>query len=312
MSEELADTVSLWLLLSSMAVLVLLLGAQVAGTPDAVRRRRRQRQLAELEQVRADAGSSLEIDWLRHKELPKQEIFERLGKYGWHHVGEEFGQNSWLLRFSLEAATAERPDPRQRLGEELARAQPAADGSYRLDSSQYAELQMNEIVRAAQSAGWEVERLSSESPRSGVVLTRRGAVRVDSADGPFVGTSTPVEMRGNPAVVARAKEIERDKGFDPLSETQLNRARERHRHWAKQFNRQVLFAFLYGFAGAFMLVGTVLSAGGGNFYLLLAISVIVLALCGIAITKATVIRKRRRAEIGDIVDAYEQLRRLHE
>jgi hypothetical protein len=295
-----------------MAVLVLLLGAQVAGTPDVVRRRRRQRQLAELEQVRADTGSRLEIDWLRYKELPKQELLERLGKYGWHHAGDQVGKNSWLLCFSRDPATPERPDPRQRLGDELARAQPDADGSYRLDSSQCAELQMNEVVRAAQSAGWEVERLSAESPRGGVVLTRPGGVRVDSTDGPFVGTSTPAEMRGNPAVLARAREVERDKGFDPLSETQLNRARERHRHWAKQFNRQVLLAFLYGFAGVFMLVGTVLSAGSGNFYLLLAISVIVLALCGIAITKATVIRKRRRAEVGDVPDAYEQLRRLHE
>jgi hypothetical protein len=212
MSEALANTISLWLLLPALAVLVLLLGAQVAGTPDGVRKRRRQRQLAELEQVRAAAGSRLEIDWLRYKELPKQELLERLGKYGWHHAGHQVGESSWLLCFSRDPANRERPDCRQRLGEELATAQPDADGSYRLDSSQYAD------------------------------------------------------------------------------------ARERNNHWAKQFNRQVLFAFLYGFTGVSILVGTALSAGDGNLYPLPVISVIVLALCGIAVTKATLIRKRRLHE----------------
>jgi hypothetical protein len=292
----------------------------VIGLPRGVLRRRRERQLVELEQVRAaNRGREFEIDWIKYKEIPKSELLDVLGKHGWHYVGEQVGGKSWLLRFSLEPATTSeeptatrRPDSRKRLAEELKAAQPGVDGTYLLDSSQYLDLPMDEIGRAVHSAGWKVVRLSPESPRSAVVLTRPGTTTVDFLDGPFAGTSTPAELRQNPRVLARAAEIEREKGFDPLSETELNRARERHKHWVKPFNRQVLLAFLYGFVGLFMLAGTLASAEGNTYRVLLAVSLIVLALFAIAALKARLIRKKRRAEIGDILDAYEELRRLHE
>lgn len=318
MSEELANTIGLWLLLPSLAVLILQQVALVVGVPAGVRRRRRERQLAELEQRQADGERTLEIDWLRYKEIPKPELLERLGKHGWHHLGDQFEENAWLLRFSLDPVTDPWPEARMppdahtRLAEELAQAEPRADGTYLLDSSQYADLELAEIHRAAQSAGWQVERLTRESSRRVLVLTRPGSTPVDFADGPFMGSSTPAELRENPAVRARAREIKQEKGFDPLADSVLDRARQRHKHWAKQFNRQVRLAFLYGFIGLFLIGGTIMSAGGGSFYLLLGISLIVLALFGITVLKATLIRKRRHGEIGDILEAYEQLQRIPE
>lgn len=316
MSEELANTIGLWLLLPSLAVLLLQQVVLVIGVPVGVRRRRREQQLAELERKQAGGERTLEIDWLRYKELSKPELLERLGKHGWHHLGDRLEKNSWLLRFSLDPVPDPWPEERTpsdshtRLTEELAQAEPRADGTYLLDSSQYADLELAEMRRAAQSAGWQVERSTMESSRRVLVLSRPGSTPVGFADGPFPGSSTPVDLRENPKVQARAREIEQEKGFDPLSNSVLDRARQRHKHWAKQFNRQVRLALLYGCIGLFMTVGTVASAGGRSFFLLLGVSLIVLALCGIAVIKATVIRKRRHREIGDILEAYEQLQRI--
>jgi hypothetical protein len=312
MSEELANTVTLWVLLPSMAVLVLVLGAQAVGTPRGVRKRRRERQLADLEQVRAAAGATLEIDRIRYKEIAKDELLERLGSHGWHQVGEQIGEKAWLLRFSLDPTAEQRPDSGRRLAEELANAEPSADGSYVLDTTRYGDLKMEEIGRAAKSAGWKIERATAETPRSNIVLSRPGSTTVEFGDGPFAGSSAPAELRGNPAVRALASEIELKEGFDPLSVSVLDRARERHTYWAKQFNRQVLLAFLYGFVGLFLLAGSFASTAGSSFYLLLGISLIVLALFGVAVLKAVLIRKRRRAEVGGVLDAYERLRRVHE
>lgn len=81
---------------------------------------------------------------------------------------------------------------------------------------------------------------------------------------------------------------------DPLPGTGHNPAGERHRHLTRQFHRRLLFALLYGVAGTAMLVGTVLRADEDRFPLLLAISLIVLALCGLSVFQAVLLHRKSR------------------
>ncbi|WP_116050381.1 hypothetical protein [Amycolatopsis palatopharyngis] len=313
MSDELLNTITIWIFVPSMTVIVLVQLSLIIGPTRGHRRRRRVRQLERLEQVRAaHQGQDLEIDWIDYKEIPKSEILDVLGKHGWQFVDEQIGGQSWLLRFSLQPASRRMPDSRKRLHEELAAAKPDVEGRYHLDTNEYLDVPMAEIGRAIRSAGWNVEHLSPESPRSAAVITRPGTVTTSYSGGPFAGTSTPDELREDPVVAARAAEIEREKGFDPLSQVALNRARERHNHWAKKFGRQVRLASFYWLVGPILLLATLATQrpGKDEFLVMLVISLIPIVLGGIATFKAVRIRRARKAEIGDVLAAYTELDNL--
>lgn len=114
MSEELAKSIALWIIIPSFGGIVLyfiITVAGAAGPPRSLVRRRRERQLAELDRVRSEAADrTLEIDWIRLKHLPDSEICDVLGKYAWRYQGEEISSKSWLLRFELQPATTAEPD----------------------------------------------------------------------------------------------------------------------------------------------------------------------------------------------------------
>jgi hypothetical protein len=311
--DELLNTITLWILLPSLAIVILLQLSLVIGPTRGHRRRRRVRQLEQLEQVRAaHQAQDLDIDWIDYKEIPKAEIINVLGKHSWQYVDEHIGGNSWLLRFSLEPAARRSPDARTRLTEELATASPNVEGRYLLDTTQYLDIPMPEIGRAIHSAGWVVESLSPESPRSAAVITRPGTVTPSYVGGPFAGTSSPDDLRDDPKIAARAAQIKSSKGFDPLSHDTLNRVRERHNHWAKKFGRQVKLATLYWLAGPILLLATVTTQrpGKDEFILMLSVSLILIALGGIATYKAVRVRRARNTEIGDVIAAYTELDRL--
>lgn len=135
----------------------------------------------------------------------------------------------------------------------------------------------------------------------------------ETGHGPFLNGESPQTLRTDPAVVERAREIERSQGFDPLSEYRLDRARERHAFWGKKFNRQVALAFLYGVV-AFILLGVTVAGGvpdGTPAWFAPAITAVVLALFGIAIVTARRIRKHRAAEIGAFIAASQELNEIH-
>jgi hypothetical protein len=313
MSDQLSNALSLALIIGSLAVMLLATIPYVIGLPRSVRRRRRERQLEWLEQVRsAHQGQDLEVDWIDYKEIPKAEILDVLGKHCWHFADEQIGGRSWLLRFSPQPAARRKPDAHQRLHEELATAKPDVEGRYHLDTNQYLDVPMAEIGRAIRSAGWVVEHLSPESPRSAAVITRPGTVTTSYTGGPFAGTSSPDELREDPVVAARAAEIEREKGFDPLSQVGLNRVRERHNYWGKKFGRQARLATLYWLVGPILLVATLATQrpGKDEFTVMLVISLIPIVLGGIATFKAVRIRRARKAEIGDVLAAYTELDNL--
>ncbi|WP_034267489.1 hypothetical protein [Haloechinothrix halophila] len=153
----------------------------------------------------------------------------------------------------------------------------------------------------------------NDDVRNELTLARPGTTTAELNHGPFLEGESPDTLRSDPAVVERAREIERAKGFDPLSETTLNHARERNKYRSKSFNRQGLLATFYAIVG-FLALGISIGSvpdGFPNRWIAFAISGIILALCALAITKARIIRKKRKSEIGDVIAAYQELQQLY-
>lgn len=270
----------------------------------------------DLQQCVSNAtGQQLRIDWMRYRGVPRERIVALTNKHGWHFVGDEISGRSWFLDFNKDphaaVRSAQENDPSKRLKSELAAAAPDAKGRYVLDTSKYAELSGTTIEQVVTSAGWQTARTSHNDM---LILARPGTTTAEFNAGPFLDGESPETLRNDAAVVDRAREIERVKGFDPLSEHELNQARQRNEYWSKPFARQVRLAFFYAVVGLSML-GITLSGGIPDDHpakwVVPAMTVVVLGLCAIAITKARIIRKKRKSEIGDVIAAYQELQQLY-
>ncbi|MGH3466228.1 MAG: hypothetical protein ACRDQF_00665 [Thermocrispum sp.] len=320
MSDREMNILAIWLMVPSFVVIFAAMIVARLGASQGTRRRRRATQLANLTSIvegSRTAGSALTIDWVAHRELGKSELINLVGKHGWHHQSQEITKQGWMLTFIREPQTAAHAvrdsGPHNRLAAELAAALPDASGRYVLETAKYMDLSLEEIGRAVAGSNWRVVRSSPGSPRSSIVLARPGTTTAEFRHGPFVDCDSPEALRKNPAVVSRAAEIQRTKGFDPLSEHELNRARERNKHWGTKFNRQVGLAFLYFWVA---LLGFGVTFGGGvrdghDPWIYLTITLIISALFVMAVIKAWSIRKMRKQEIGYFLDAYRELDALH-
>ncbi len=311
MTDETLNTASIVLIIWSVLVIFWL----KIGTGNTSNLRSRVKQLKALEQMLPSAtGQVLRIDWMRYKAVPKERIVKVANTHGWHHVGDEVKGCSWFLNFDKNphaaVRSAQENDPYKRLRAELAAATPDVKGRYVLDTSKYGQLGAAAINETAISAGWQAV---SDDVRNELVLARPGTTTAEFDHGPFLDGEPPDTLRSDPVVLERAREIERVKGFDPLAERELNRARECHKHWSKPFARQVRLAFFYAVVGLFMLGITFSGAIPDDHptWAVPAITAIVLALCAIAITKAWIIRKKRKSEIGDVIAAYQELQQLY-
>lgn len=202
----------------------------------------------------------------------------------------------------------------ERLRAELRESSPNAHGIYLLDLSQYQALSFGEIRQILNREGWQPSENRTESSRVEVALTRLGDTGVPNHDRTFVQGGGPEVLSENPRVAARAEEIRHERGFDPLSGRELNRARERHQYWRKKFNRKVALASLYTIVGG-ILLGAFFASDepdweSGSAPVLLAIPVILLLLAGVSIYKSVRVWKARNAEIGEFLSAYGELTRL--
>ncbi|GAA4857904.1 hypothetical protein GCM10023222_05880 [Saccharopolyspora cebuensis] len=210
---------------------------------------------------------------MRYREVPKNEVISTLGGHGWHFRGEELGDRAWTLRFVLAPAHAgeavREGASRHRIAAELGGAEPDERGRYRLDLSQYADLDPAEVRAAADVAGWSITGSDPASAGNVLLLSRSGG---------------------------RARVVGSDR---------LDWARGRHEHWTKQFNRQVVLAFAYGIVGLLVLFATLGSfdpGDGSRFYVMLAIAIVLLCLLAVAVLKAMGVRRKRHAEIGGLLD----------
>lgn len=260
-------------------------------------------------------GQQLRIDWMRYRGVPRERIVALTNKHGWHYVGDEISGRSWFLDFNKDphaaVRSAQENDPSKRLASELAAATPDAKGRYVLDTSKYAELSSTTIEQIVTSAGWQTVRTSHNDMQ---VLARPGTTTAEFEAGPFLDGESPETLRSDAAVLDRAREIERVKGFDPLSEHELNRAQKRNEYWSKPFSRQVRLAFFYAVIGLSML-GITLSGGIPDDHpakwVMPAMTVVVFALLAIAVAKARLVRKKRSSEIGDVIAAYQELQKIY-
>nr|WP_042183474.1 hypothetical protein [Kibdelosporangium sp. MJ126-NF4]CEL15541.1 hypothetical protein [Kibdelosporangium sp. MJ126-NF4]CTQ98207.1 hypothetical protein [Kibdelosporangium sp. MJ126-NF4] len=287
--------------------------------------RHRKHQLAELDTVLSSASGRAElvVDWMRFTEIDKLELVEAFGKRGLRLDGQEIVGREWRLRFTKQPASAgesgaERPQPivdsRTRLRRELTSAQAGVDGTYILDVGRYQDIPSEELTRAIESAGWRRVRVS-DAGMNAVAIARPGAETVHAGHGPFLEGPSLAELRAHPQVVERARVITREHGFDPLDDNNLDTARQRHKYWARRFNKHVGLAFLFGilmFLGLGITFRSFEPADGEGFYISLAVTLAMVALFVLVFTKAALIRKRRWAEIGATVTAYKELSTLAE
>lgn len=261
------------------------------------------------------AGQELRIDWMSYRGVPKERIVALANKHGWYHIDDDISGRSWFLEFNKDHHSAVRSaqvnEPSERLASELATATPDAKGRYVLDTSKYAELSETLIEQAVISAGWQTVHTSYNDL---LVIARPSTTTAEFESGPFLDGESPETLRSDAAVMDRAHVIKQMKGFDPLSEHELNRARERNEYWSKPFARQVRLVFFYAILGMSML-GITLSVGIPDDHpakwAVPVTTVVVFALLAIAVTKARIIRKKRSSEIGDVITAYRELQEIY-
>ena len=207
-----------------------------------------------------------------------------------------------------------RTEQANRLHAELRESSPNAHGIYLLDMAEYQQLSFEEVGQILHQEAWQPTRHSAGRLRTEIALTRLGETGVPNHDRTFVQGPGPDILRESPRVAARATEIRHERGFDPLSSQELNRARERHQFWRKKFNRQAAFASMYTIVGGILLAAFLASEEpsweSGSAYVLLAIPVILLLLACVSIYKSVRIWQARHAEIGGFLAAYEELNRL--
>lgn len=272
------------------------------------------RHIAELERfIASQADNSLQVDWMRYKAVSKASLVDLANNRGWHLVSDDTTGRSWILKFRRDqhaaVANSRVNQPHKRLAAELVSAIPNAAGRYILDRSRYISIALPDITSAATAANWQI----IESGSDDLVLARPGTSTAELNHGPFPNGEAPSTLRQSPQVLERAREIERTKGFDPLSEHNLNHARERNKAWGKQFGRQALLAFFYGFVALIMLAitfGGSIPDGTGH-WISLAVTGTVIALFAVALVKARLIRRKRRAEVGGFLSAYEELNAIY-
>lgn len=311
MTEEAWNIVGICLFVSSTLVIIAM--RIVPGDRSSAGKESKQLQILKR-QVSAQSGDALTLDWMRYKAVPRERIIREAAEQGWHHTGDEHAARSWLLTFDRNAHgaahDAHENDVRRRLVADLKIGEPDATGRLVLDAARYSGISAEEIGRIATSAGWDV--VGSE--QSGPVLARPGVTTSEISHGPFVDGPSPEELRSDPAVRERARELQAAHGFDPLSSFELNRARERNKHWGTLFYRQVGLAVFYGLVGLFAVgvtFGGSIPPGNPGVNIALAVTVIVFALFGIACFKAIRARKQRNREIGGFLAAYDELTALY-
>lgn len=149
------ETIALWIVIPSSALLVLLALFTVFGMPSGAIERRKNQQLTELKESLSTARGFLEIDWMNYKYMSQQYILDVLQDNGWQYIDQAIDNNSWWLRFSSASQKSAQLAPDVRLREELANAALDSQGRYRIDLTDYEILSRADLQRIIQSSGWK-------------------------------------------------------------------------------------------------------------------------------------------------------------
>lgn len=149
------ETISLWIVIPSSALLVILAIITVFGLPSSVIERRKYQQSTQLQAAIRTTQDLLEIDWVKYKYMSRQYILDILQKNGWQYVDQAIDKNAWWLRFSPVSYNSVQLTPEVRLREELANATLDGQGRYRIDLTDYEILPRSDLERIIRSSGWQ-------------------------------------------------------------------------------------------------------------------------------------------------------------
>lgn len=114
MSDELLNSIALWIAISTFAAIVgflVMIVVHVLFPRPGTVERRRERQRTALDKLRSETlEDELEIDWFDFRDLTEGEIAKRLRHYNWEFRSEEITRKSWFLRFTRGLASAAAAD----------------------------------------------------------------------------------------------------------------------------------------------------------------------------------------------------------
>src|SRR5690606_2118123 len=270
-------------------------------------RKARPAQVAELlSLLDSSSGHALDIDWMRYKDVAKQELIDHAAARGWRYAGQRQADHTWLLSFTFDSGPPPE-DAAARLADELTLAEVDATGRYVIDADQYRSLPGHEQREVITAAGWEPVS-GMTAPSEFLVVTKPDIELSDGVGEPKLVGIRPHEFRRNPAVVERARRFQQEHGIDPLAPENLDDLRRRNNRWLKRFLAPAVLSGLLLAAGPFPLV-----IGMTEFDSPAAVSTgwTMLAVGTALGLIAAWIRARRRQEIGAYLKLLPELRRIH-
>jgi hypothetical protein len=107
MSTETINLIAIVLIASSGLIVVLTMVPVVIGPSNRTRQRRHDERLTELRANLPTGAQPVELDWMRYRELSKQEIADVLAEQGFRPTGERITDTAWLLTFADDHGTTD-------------------------------------------------------------------------------------------------------------------------------------------------------------------------------------------------------------
>lgn len=314
MNEQFIEDLALYLTIPAVAIIVLLAFASVLGVPTSLRQRKKERQKMQLERACASNQTILEIEWIKHKELSWWFIHDLLGSKGWNYLDQAISGNSWRLRFTREDSATAHATPTERLGTQLADAQPDKYGRYRLDIKAFEFLTRDDIRRVARSAEWSVTAWLDT-----VALLVRVSQNTDQANDlpeqvfvPKVGNISPQSLLRSRGVQRRVAQIKDEQGFDPLDSAELDRVGEWQRYVDRKSGRPTIWSAIVGVLFLIAAFTALAVDGAVAVYVTLSVTVALGLATGIVGLVAWMPYRKRDAEVGDRLEALRKLQQVYQ
>lgn len=316
MTNDQLNAISLAITIPSFVVLLTVMFSIAVGVPPAITRRRRERQRAALiKELRSANGDDLQINWTDYKYLPKQQLMDVAGEYGWNYVDQWHRKRSWFLRFSRLAQNSvivgntRRKQPTERLSETLAAAELDANGLFRVRTEHYAELEQQEIESIIAAHGYFVAKRTRLGQGESLLLTKVGDAAVHVRHIPAVGRVSVGQYRDTPGVAEYAEGLARERGADPLADTELDRVLAREAHWEKRSTRALVMLVLGVCIGPAVLLVDLRDGAATIAGMVVGVAACFVAIVGILLYFWA--KRECRAEIGCELDTYRHMAELY-
>lgn len=310
MSEDLVESLALYLTIPATVLLLLLAVVTIIGRPPGSQKRSKERQQVELKRRSASSESRVTIEWMDYKFVPKSFIIDLFEACGWRYMDQSISGNSWSLRFSRSGSERVRREPGERLHEELANARPDKHGSYALDISDYEILSCGEIENIVKSAGWKVSNWLDTSAL--LARSKDDDSSPDSIQVPGVGQVSPHNLRKSRGVLQRTEQIKRNQGFDPLDSDELTRVSEWEQYATDKSGRPTVWSVVVGVFFLIAFFTTFAIDAATAFYVGLVVTVVLGLVTAAFGLLAWLPYRRRNTAVGPQLEALKELQYIYQ